>query len=401
MLFIWDLHFKMDKKEEIFKKLLEKIELIKPSNIVFLWDYVYHFAYNPKIIWDFFDFCLKLSKNKKIFILAWNHDYIKWHFIFKEAEKALNLANTNLKIISLPKIEIINNTKFLFFPYFTDLVDEETILKVDKTLKSAQIKEKNILNKIFIKAYQNYKQEDNNLKISWSINIKFVEMYLLHKPQVLVHHFYTENKIFPWQFSKFSFKNIALDENILDLDMKIISWHLHQPFKYKNYICVWSFWNTSQLEENDTKVIFYYPDNFYQIIINPYITIDSNDYNNINKEIILDKFEKNIINIENNLWKNIIRDNFSIKNINLTIKTNSFKTTEEKIDKKLIKEISNINYRQKINKLWNILDQLKIDNEQLAISFSSWKQLAQEYIKKKYPDNFEEYNYELNKLWLL
>ena len=121
MLFIGDLHFKADKKNEIFSKLKEKISSINPSSVIFLWDYIYHFAYNPKVIWEFFDFCLELSKNKKVYIIAGNHDYIKGHFIFQEAQKALDLANANLKIISSPMLENIDNKKVLFFPFFLKL----------------------------------------------------------------------------------------------------------------------------------------------------------------------------------------------------------------------------------------------------------------------------------------
>jgi len=106
MLFIWDLHIKTDIKDTIFKKLEDILNKTDKKNIIFLGDFVYHFAYNPLVIWEFFDIILKYANNwKKIYILAWNHDYIKSHFIFSEVEKLTNLTKLpNLNIISHPKV---------------------------------------------------------------------------------------------------------------------------------------------------------------------------------------------------------------------------------------------------------------------------------------------------------
>ena len=400
MLFIWDLHFKADKKDQIFNKLQEKISQINPENIIFLWDYIYHFAYNPKVIWEFFDFCLTLSEDKKVYILAWNHDYIKGHFIFQEAEKALKLANSNLKIISQPQVEVINNKKILFLPFFTNILTEQDFVETDKLIKGTKLPDKSILNQIFVKAYQNRKQDDKNLKISWSINLILLKNYIQHQPDLIVHHFYTENTVFPGQFAKFSFKNIALDEKIFELETEIISGHLHQPFKHKNYVCVGSFWNTSPLEENDTKIIFHYPDKFYQVVINPYISLEEEKFKTIDENVIKSTFSQATEEISKNLQSRIIPDNFDIKQFNLIIKTKNFKQAESKLAPALVNKISKIQYRQKTKKLWNILQQLEINQDQLAVSFSSWKNLAKEYIKKKYPENYQEYLEELEELGL-
>jgi broad specificity phosphatase PhoE len=73
------------------------------------------------------------------------------------------------------------------------------------------------------------------------------------------------------------------------------------------------------------------------------------------------------------------------------IKTKNFKQAESILSKSLINKVRNIQYRQKTKKLGNILEQLNIDQDKLSFSFSSWQQLAKDYIKKKYPDNYQEY----------
>ena len=65
MLFIWDLHIKVDKKNEILWKLNKLLEIVDENNIIFLWDYVYHLAYNPKVLWDFFDLVINYVRNWK------------------------------------------------------------------------------------------------------------------------------------------------------------------------------------------------------------------------------------------------------------------------------------------------------------------------------------------------
>jgi len=109
---------------------------------------------------------LDLSKNKKVYIIAGNHDYIKGHFIFQEAKKALDLANTNLKIISLPTLAKIEDKKVLFFPFFSQIVEEDNFSQVDKLLKKTDHSYIHILNEIFLKAYKNWQEDDKNLKIS-------------------------------------------------------------------------------------------------------------------------------------------------------------------------------------------------------------------------------------------
>lgn len=394
MLFIGDLHLKNDMKDEIFKKLQNILENTKETNIIFLWDFVYHFSHKPKIIWEFFDLLLKYQENKKIFILAWNHDYIKWDFIFSQAEKLSNLTNIkNLKIISSPQTQKINWKKILFFPFYTRIAKEEEFSNIDKKIKLLESwTYKNLLVNLFFVAYTTWKNEDKNMQISWTINLDLVKYLLNEKFDMIIHHFYTENTLFPWQFSKFSFKNIALSKEIFNFKWEIISGHLHKSFKHKNYTCVWSFWNSSPLEENDTKIIFEYPNIFKQVIINPYLSFEVKNQDVITKQF-LEKKRKEIEEEAENLLKNKIeKDNFTTKKVSLTLKSKEEIDFDNVLEKDLLENIQNISYRN-INKksIQNILNELEINQEKLSTSFNSWKELAQNYISKKYPNEKESY----------
>lgn len=405
MLFVGDLHLKLDMKNKIFDKLKEILDKTTEKEIIFLWDFVYHFSYNPKLIGEFFDILLQYAQNgKKITVLAGNHDYISWHFIFAEAEKMANLTdNHNLQIISSPKISKIEWENILFFPFFTKISEEKDFLEIDKKIKETKNKNKNLLVNLFFAAYQSRKQDNKNMKISWSVNLELLK-YLLENENIdiIVHHFYIENTIFPWQFSKFSFKNIALSKELFKFDGKLISGHLHKSFIYKNYTCVWSFRNTSMLEENDTKVVFSYPDKFQQVVINPYISLDVEDEEKISEKDILQKWAEIEEETEKLLNCKLTKDKFNLKQINLTIKSQNNLDINKILNLDLIDKIQDIKLRQKNKKsLWNILNELEIDSEKISYSFDSWKNLAKDYIEKKYPEEKEEYFKILSELDLI
>ncbi len=402
MLFIWDIHLKTEKKDEILNKLKDIISKSDDENIIFLWDYVYHFSYNPKALEEFFDLLLDFSKNwKKIYILAWNHDYIKGHFIFAEAEKIINISNTNnIKILSNPEILEIENKKILFFPFYTRIAQEEEFIQADKKVKAFKWENKDLLLNLFVTAYQNWKQDNKNQKISWTINLDLVNFLLENQIDLFVHHFYVANTAFPWQFAKFSYKNIALSDEIFKQDFDIVSGHLHKAFKHKNYTCVGSFWNTSPLEENDTKIVFSYPDNFQQVIINPYIAFQTEE--KISTDDIKNKWKEIEQEAEQILQSKIKKDKFDTKKVNLIIKSEKVVDINNIVDEVLLNQIEDVKYRQISSKnINNILESLQIDKEKLAYSFESWKDLAKDYITKKYPQEKWEYFKILEELGLI
>lgn len=395
MLFIWDLHIKTDIKDKIFKKLEDILNQTSAKNIIFLGDFVYHFSYNPQVIWEFFDLVLKYANNwKKIYLIAWNHDYIKSHFIFSELEKLTNLTNLeNLNIISWPKIQTIKDKKILFLPFYTRIAEEEEFSIIDKKIKELKNhKHKDLIKNLFFTAYTCWKEDNKNMKISWSINLDLVSKLIENEDiEIIVHHFYTENTQFPGQFAKFSFKNIALSSEIFKFNGQVISWHLHKAFKHKNYTCVWSFWNTSPLEENDVKVVYTYPNNFKEIIINPYISFEIKKDEKITEEKILKKWNQIEIEAENLLWTKIEKEKLDIKKVNLIIKSKESINIDEVVSLKLLDKIKDIKFKQISKNINNIINDLEINQEKLSSSFQSWQELAKTYIEKKYPEDKEKY----------
>jgi hypothetical protein len=76
------------------KNIVEKNE--NENNIIFLWDYVYHFSYDRVSLLELFNFFSNLyKKGKNIYVMSWNHDWIWEHFVYEESEKILSLINNN------------------------------------------------------------------------------------------------------------------------------------------------------------------------------------------------------------------------------------------------------------------------------------------------------------------
>lgn len=72
---------------------------------------------------------------------------------------------------------------------------------------------------------------------------------------LVIHHYYIADTVFPGMKSRFSYKDIALSPEWLDVDrVRMISGHLHQPFITKNYLCVGSRRHTSSLESQHYKL---------------------------------------------------------------------------------------------------------------------------------------------------
>jgi len=98
-----DKHLQLFVREHIAKNSEEK-------NIIFLWDYVYHFSYDRKALLALFGFFVEQARSwKNMYVLAWNHDRISNHFVFSEGEVLLNAFDGWLWEWSLEFITSMSN----------------------------------------------------------------------------------------------------------------------------------------------------------------------------------------------------------------------------------------------------------------------------------------------------
>lgn len=405
MLLIGDVHINSIFCEQIIENIRNYVyENNDEKNIIFMWDFVYHFSYDRKSLLKMFNLFLEFFKAwKNIYVLAGNHDRISDNFVFLEWQSSFDIINSQFenKIYFITKAFLtdIEGQKTLFFPY--NYFIEEKIDFFENPNDKIQI----TLNTLS-------KSDNKYEKISANIN-NILYKYLSKNNDLLVfHHYYFADQVFTGQKSKFSYKDVAISSEFLSAypNARFISWHLHQAFLYKNYFCTGSMWNTSFLEQNQFKFLYKYFPKENKIIakninINPYIFIEKNDDlidENYLKNYIHKIFEQNISNFESDNF-DFCNEEFIIpdmKKIVLTIFTQDFNYDDINlvINKDLVNSLKDIKIkRQKIN-INSVIDMAQDLQKDLQNSVLWWKSLLQNYLQKKYWNESQEYEKKLKDL---
>lgn len=409
MLLFWDIHC----TSAIIDDLLDSMKTHIDSNnheqsIVFLWDYVYHFSYDRKALLKLFRFFVWLAHWwKNVYVLAGNHDWISNHFVFSEGATLLDLLDADvwswtLEFITTPIYKEIEQQRILFFPYCT-------LPETDYPIKEWW-------------PYQFLLDSENaNEQRSWRANSLLDSLIEKHaegaSPLLVMHHWYTHNVSFPWQFAKFSWRSPALSETLLDDDrIYLISWHLHQPFGYKNYCCLWSIWSTSPLELNQIKYFFtlstwekWIP----QLVAtethqNPYISLPYS-WLVIEKEALYDRVKTVREDAQDHLQSWTIPVSFSATDFPYT--TCSLQIICEEVLSQWLEEYcgtdvlalcKDIKIKTKRRAMGELLEELQDASLSLDSSISDRKILLERFLKSRYGDvETVEYQKVLQKLWIL
>lgn len=401
MLLIWDIHITSRSKDKIISWIKDFIEQNPDQkNIVFMWDYVYHFSYDRNSILELYNLFLQLFEDwKNVYILAWNHDRLWTSFIYQEAMKAFDIINNlskqnewQLTFITKPIIQNIEGKDILFLPF---MLDSKPI---------------NYSNPLFQQLSQS---KNKNEQFSWYINQILQNFIQQNNELIVIHHYYINNTIFPWQRSRFSYKDIALSEDFLKTpNIRLISWHLHQSFIKDNYLCTGSVWSTSSLELNQNKFLFNYDPQNHQILasflnINPYILIENKWVidENILLQHIQEIIQKNKNNFEtNDLWKIQFQqiDQYKLENISLSIKVEdiNYENIQDYINTKLLNKIQDLKLKKNLQSVWELLKDFSISTENLKIWFNDRKSILQQYIKNKFGSDYSNYEKILKELKL-
>ena len=93
MLLIPDIHINARMKDRVLAEVRTFIDAHpEEKSVVFLGDYVYHFAYDRVSLLALFRFFVELySSGKDVHVLAGNHDWIAEQFVFEEGRLATGL----------------------------------------------------------------------------------------------------------------------------------------------------------------------------------------------------------------------------------------------------------------------------------------------------------------------
>lgn len=400
MLFIWDIHSTRKYIHPCIDAIQQFVEHNDHDNsIVFVWDYVYHFNYDRVALHTLFSYRIELVQQwKKIFILAWNHDWIHNQFVFAEWKLAFEtlpwLWDGSIEFITEPALHSIEWRDVLFFPYTTTFPVDTIRDEYKELSESTHAKERLSAqaNSVFHDIIDTWKKD----KI-WSEKL------------LIVHHRYLANVAFPWQFAKFGYGSPALSSHRLD-DEKImmISWHLHQPFLERNYCCIGSVWSTSPLEINQQKYLFKLHDDARSftaspVSINPFYQADVNEL-----EWWIDMIVQNI------QWKS--RDHLQsplrsmryddalgdswYENTTLTVVSDTPWSLDGLPDD-IKQRVWTLRQKQSSQTLGTLITSMQESSKELDKSFSDRKTLLQEFLSAKYGDRKEPYVQDLEQLWVL
>lgn len=413
MLLIWDIHLNSRIKDKLLSSLKSFIqEHNEEKNLIFLWDFVYHFSYDRNALLDLYDLFLELyAQWKNLYILAWNHDRLWNTFVFEEWRKAfeilskVNNSSNEICFITRPFVKEIEWKNICFLPAMLE-IDEEDYPWIDE-LKDEKYTEET-------------KSKNKNITFSAQLNLVVNRFTKKYSDLVLIHHYYIEWVSFPWQKAKFSFRDRALSQDWLDKkDLQVISWHLHQAFAYKNYLCTWSIRATSPLEIDQIKYFFIYKDwEFiaHETWINYYFTLErkgwnmdlfTQSYQAISESDII-SHRKILQNSDNFKWAlfNVstdYKDSLDIRNVSLSISVEKlqYDNMDEYVMPELQQSLQDIQLKKDTKSTENLLEQLEKPDLVGQLSFWNRLELLKKFLKKQYPDDYEDYEKLLQEMNIL
>lgn len=234
MLLIGDIHIYPRYTDQTIQMLRDYITShADETDIIFVGDYVYHFSYHKPSLLALLDLWIDIAHSgKTLYILAGNHDRLGQHFVYAEAEKIISHHNqsSNIHFITTPQTHTIGGETIIFLPYMiqrseytpqSDSYDFPLHLDVCKDSTHNSTKTSYLLNTCIADMITKERKSDTN------------------KELILIHHYYTAERVFPGLKTKFGYKDIALSPHRLEeKNLRIISGHIHHSFVDQNYLCL-------------------------------------------------------------------------------------------------------------------------------------------------------------------
>ncbi len=404
MLLIWDLHITSKIKTE----LLDQIRAFVASqpeekNLVFLGDFVYHFSYDRAALLALFELFLELyAQGKTLYILAGNHDRLGNSFVYEEGKQVFDLlqshqAEGKLHFITKPRLTELEGEKILFLPFCLELHEEEySAFELWKTPLTEEL----------------LKSKDKNEQFSGKLNQLVNGFIQQEKKLTIVHHYYFNKEKFPGYRSAFTFKDIALAEQLLELpEVSFISGHLHTPFYHKNYLCVGSAWATSPLESNQMKGFFRFSKGEFSFFGTQIVNYFELEPTAVCDEAALIRLSNEIIKQTESLltaspyYQGMICEypELDLKKTILTLKVKNldYEKIDEVLAPELRSQLSDFRLKKTSAKVDDLLLQLEKPDGEALQTFGWWKDLLKAFLHKQYPEEFWKYEEILKKLGVL
>lgn len=411
MLLVGDIHITTAKWERVLEELRAYINTYPHEHeVVFMWDFVYHFSYDRKALLLLFGFFGELCwAGKKVHVIAGNHDRIADHFVYEEAKQTLALLAgfeeqrtalwTNLIFYTEPTFQVIDNQDCLIFPFFHPSFQQKKPLEIKK----------------FTELWEStHRQEQYAAYANELLQNMIDERKSTHtnKKLVVLHHWYIAQTAFPGVIGTFPYKSPALSPHWLDdADIRLISGHIHMPFVVKNYLCVGSSRHTSPLELNQQKRWCVYAPATDTVEITPlhgfpYIVLQSEEIwsvltkQHLDKAQIEYKFEQirkeKALLMQKGLYNIYQKDEVvsrQRRDVTLTLQWDSIRydALHELLDESLLQQLGDVKVKQVSAGDKDMQALLQVWWEELQRRLSSWKELLQNYLQQKYGEKADTY----------
>lgn len=419
MIIVPDIHINNKYWSHILHMLEEFFEKWNDKEVIFLWDFVYMFSYDRDMLLKLFYLMIKLyNQGRQIYVLAWNHDRLSGHFVYSEGGSAFDIINQfstdgRLKFITKSWLEDRGDFDLFFLPhdpYIEDIWWAD--IDLDKVKWSYYDILKTISNKIDIWLSSSSTNHIASAKVNQKL-LSIVYDYILNhknkKKLTVMHHYYILDTVFPWLRGKFWQYDIGLYTERCDIDfLQLISWHVHHPFQYKNYLCCGAVRATSRWEIDDIRYMWRCDDKLenwiaYNTDINMYMSLE---YKNQPISIfhIEDKLShiredsKNYLSWEKDI---LYEDNpIDVSHISLILKTKNEVTDHTNVLWEDLKyKLKDFVVKHDI--LINEKIQLELSNKQIEMSVEYTQQMLLEFLKQKYPQDSWRYIQYLKKLEII
>lgn len=404
MLLIGDIHITSRVKDVILDTLRNFVaDHPQEKHVVFVWDYVYHFAYDRAALFALYSFFIELFEQwKTIYVLAGNHDRLVDNFVFAEAKKAFDVLHgahdNKLYFITEPWQTTIEWQDVLFLPYMLDT--KPLIWWVDLDVWVSRYNDVRIL-----------KESSHKQEVMSGLLTDYVLRSWEKTPELLViFHQYLAGVRLPGQQSTYYYKDVALHSGLLDLPgLKLLSWHVHHVCSYKNYIGIGSVWHTSPLEVQETKWLFCWSGGIIAmqpVLLYPYVQVQEVEWLNLASiaELLHTIWKEVQTRFVSDIW-NINFDpmpSVDMKQVSITIVRDdiSYDQLVTVLSPDIIPSIRDIKIKKNSVAMQDLLSDFSAQQYDLQSGFSDWKQILKTYIQKKYPTDMDTYMHLLDDMWL-
>jgi hypothetical protein len=416
MLLIWDVHINVRVRDRILEWLRGYInQFPDEESVVFMWDYVYHFAYDRTSLLALFDFFIELCEAGKIvYVLAGNHDWLAENFVFAEAKKAFSLlgkdATASIHFITKPEVFSIEGQHVMFVPYVLESEEIDNFRIWNDLFADDQYSDvQKILQDLTVLAESNNERE----RISAYLIRCIIQAYLQYDDLLVIHHCYMHDTVFPGQNSRFNYKDVALHPWLLDLvGLRLVSWHMHTVFSYKNYLCLGSIWYTSSLEYDQLKFVACYKEGvvyLHPILLNPYLSITLSESQIVNNDDLCrrweDVWQDSISCFKSEVWHlDIPEIVYPVwKQVSLLVYDDvvNYDSLRDKFANDVLHSVATVTIKKNTKQIWDLLAGLEAKTRDLHSGFADWKSIIREYLERKYPNNYQEYIQVLQALQIL